>query len=64
MRDKIGEGGGEAKKRKKSRQSYRRDVEHGGDWGGRGGKEGQDRAGPIDDVDPDDLDNVIARTYR
>ena len=35
MRDRIGEDGEEANRRKKPQKSYRRDAENGGGWGGR-----------------------------
>ena len=52
----IGEGGGEAKKRKKSYKSCRRDVGNGGDLGGKRNKRRQERVRSIA-FDPDNLEN-------
>ena len=56
-RDRIGEGGEEAKKRKKPQEIYRRDVENGGDLGGKRKECRQESIGSID-VDPEALDNI------
>ena len=56
-KDRIGEGGGEAKKSKKPQKSYRRDVENGGDLGGKRKKRRQESIGSVD-VDPEDLENI------
>ena len=59
-RNRIGEGGRGVKKRKKPEKSYRRDVENGGDLGGRRNQRRQESAGSID-VDPEDLENSIRK---
>ena len=51
-RDRIGEGGGEAKKRKQPMKNYRRDVENGGDSGGRRKKNADKSVGSVD-ADPE-----------
>ena len=53
-RDRTGEGGGEAKKRKKN---SRLDVGNGGDLGRRRKKHGQEGVGSVD-VDQEDLENT------
>ena len=55
-RDRVGEGGSEAKKRTKSHKRYRRDVGNWGDLGGRRKKRGQKVISSVD-VDPKDLEN-------
>ena len=55
-RDRIGEGGGEAKKRKKPHKSCRRDVGNGGDMGGNRTKRRQESVGSVA-ADPDSLEN-------
>ena len=54
--DRIGEGGGEAKKCKKTKNSCRRHVGNGGDRGGKRKKCRKERAGPVA-ANPDDLEN-------
>ena len=54
--DRIGEGGGEAKKRKIKQNGYRRGAENGGDLDGRRKKRRQEVIGSLD-VDPEDLEN-------
>ena len=55
-RDRIGEGGGEAKKRKKTQKSDRLDGEDKIDLGGRRKTRRQESAGLVN-VDPEDLYN-------
>ena len=55
-KDRIGEDGGEAKKRKDLQKSYIRDVENGGDSGGRRKKRKKGSIGSVD-VDPEDIEN-------
>ena len=55
-RDRIGEGGGEAKKRKKPQEIDRRDVENGGDLGGKRKECRQESIGSLD-VDPEVLES-------
>ena len=52
----MGESGGEAKKRKKSHESCRRDVVNGGDFGGKRKKRRQERVDSAA-TDPDNLEN-------
>ena len=53
----IGEGGGEAKKRKKPQKRYRLDVENGGDlMSGKRKKRRQKSIGSVD-VDPENLED-------
>ena len=54
VRDRIGEGGGESKKRKKPHKSCRRNVGNGADLGGNREKLGQQSV----DLVAADLDNV------
>ena len=54
--DTIGEGGGEAKKRKKPQNSCRRYVGNGGDMGGKRKKSRKERVGPIA-ANPDNLES-------
>ena len=54
--DKIGEGGGEAKKCKKPHKSCRRHVGNGGDLGGKREKHRKERFGQVA-ANPDNLEN-------
>ena len=54
--DRIGEGGREAKKRKKPHKSCRRHVGNGGDLGGKRKIRRKERVGPVA-VNPDNLEN-------
>ena len=54
--DRIGEGGREAKKRKKPQNSCRRQVGNGGDLGGKRGKCRKERVGPVA-ANPDNLES-------
>ena len=54
--DRVGEGGGETKKRKKPHKSYRRDVGNGGDLDGKRKTRRKERAGPVP-ANPDNLKN-------
>ena len=54
--DRIGEGGVEAKKRKKPHKSCRRHVGNGGDLGRKREKRRQERVGVVA-ADPDNLEN-------
>ena len=54
--DRIGEGGGEAKKCKKPHKSCRRHVGNGGDLGGKRKKLRKERVGPVA-ANPDNLEN-------
>ena len=56
-RDRIGEGGGEAKKCKKSLKSCRRDVGSGRDLDGKREKYRQEIVGSVA-ADPDNLENI------
>ena len=56
IEDGIKEGGGKAKKRKKSHNSCRRDVGNGGDVGVKRKKRRQERVGSVA-ADPDNLEN-------
>ena len=53
----IGEGGGEAKKRKKPHKTFRGDVENMGGSGGKGKKYRQERVGSVA-ADPDNIENI------
>ena len=55
-KDRIGEGGGEAKERKKPHMRCIRDVGNGGDLGGDRKKRRQESVGSVA-ADPDNLDN-------
>ena len=52
----IGEGGGEAKKRKKPHKNCRRYVENGGDLGGKRKRRRKERVGPVA-ANADNLEN-------
>ena len=54
--DRVGEGGGEAKKRKNPHKSCRRDVGNGGDLDGKRKKRRKERAGPVS-ANPDNIKN-------
>ena len=54
--DRIGEGGSEAKKRKKPQNSCRRHVGNGGDFGGKRRKFRKERVGPVA-ANPDNLES-------
>ena len=56
--DRIGDGGREAKKRKKPQNSCRRHVENGGDLGGKRKKCRKERVGPVA-ANPDNLENKM-----
>ena len=54
--DRIGEGGGETKKRKKPHKSCRRHVGNGGDLGGKRKKRRKEKVDP-EAANPDNLEN-------
>ena len=54
--DRIGEGGRETKKRKKTHKSCRHHVENGGDLSGKSKARRNERAGPVA-ASPDNLEN-------
>ena len=54
--DMIGEGGREAKKRRKPHKSCKRRVGNGGDLGGKRKKRRKERVGPVA-ANPDNLEN-------
>ena len=60
-RNRIGQGGGDAKKSKQLHKSGRRHVENGGDLGGNRGKRRHESVDSIA-ADPDNLEKRIART--
>ena len=55
-KDRIGEGGREAKKRKKPHKSCRRPMGNGGDLGGKRKKRKKERVGPVA-ANPDNLES-------
>ena len=56
IEDKVGEGGGEGKKRKKPHNNCRRDMRNGGDLGVKRKKRRQERVGSVA-ADPDNLES-------